>query len=137
MEYVNIFADDFIGLAQQYSKGHRVRQILMHAIDDMFRPLDASDNQYRRQPVSVKKLMQGDYSWITIKLVLGWIIDSINMSIHLPPHRLDRLSEILASIPITQCGTSVKKWHKVLDELRSMSLPFQGSEIFSAIYSMP
>ena len=100
----------------------------MHAIDDVFRPLDASDNKYRRQPVSVKKLMQGDCSWSTIKLVLGWIIDSVNMSIHLPPHRLERLSEILASIPTTQRHTSVKKWHKVLGELRSMSWALIGSK---------
>ena len=100
--YVDIFVDDFIGLAQEYSNGRRVRRILMHAIDDVFRPLEASDNKHRRQPVSVKKLKQGDCSWSTIKLVLGWIIDTGNMSIHLPPHRLERLSEILASIPITQ-----------------------------------
>ena len=86
VEYVDIFVDDFIGLTQKCSKGSRVRQILMHAIADIFRPLEASDNQYGRQSVSVKKLMQGDCLWgIIIMLVLGWIVDSANMSIHLPP----------------------------------------------------
>ena len=33
VEYVDIFVDDFIGLAQQYSEGFRVRRILIHAID--------------------------------------------------------------------------------------------------------
>ena len=81
----------------------------MYAIDDDFRPLEASDNQYHWQPVSVKKLIQGDCSWITIKLVLGWTIDTVNTTIHLPPHWPERLSKILASIPITQRHTSVKR----------------------------
>ena len=64
---------------------------------------------------------------MTIKLVLGWVINTEAMTIHLPPHRIERLSierlsEILASIPVTQKRTSVKKWHKVLGELRSMAL---------------
>ena len=122
MSYVDIFVDDFVGLAQGSSNRRRVHQILMHAIDDVFRPLDSSDNAYRCAPVSVKKLAKGDCSWSTIKLVLGWIINTVSMTIHLPPHRVKRLAEILASIPITQKRTSVKKWHKVLRELRLMAL---------------
>ena len=49
------------------------------------------------------------------------------MTIHLPPHRVERLAEILASIPVTQKRTSVKKWHKVLGELRSMPLALPGA----------
>jgi hypothetical protein len=127
VSYVDIFVDDFVGLAQGSSNSRRVRRILMHAIDDVFRPLESSDNAYRRAPVSVKKLVKGDCSWSTIKLVLGWIIDTVSMTIHLPPHRVERLAEILASIPITQKRTSVKKWHKVLGELRSMALALPGA----------
>ena len=54
------------------------------------------------------------------------------MTIELPPHRLERLADILASIPPTQKRTSVKKWQTVLGELRSMSLALPGSRnIFS------
>ena len=127
VSYVDIFVDDFVGLAQGSSNSRRVRRILMHAIDDVFRPLESSDNAYRRAPVSVKKLAKGDCSWSTIKLVLGWIINTVSMTIHLPPHRVERLAEILASIPITQKRTSVKKWHKVLGELRSMALALPGA----------
>ena len=49
------------------------------------------------------------------------------MTIHLPPHRVDRLWEILDSIPRTQKRTSAKKWHKVLGELRSMALALPGA----------
>ena len=127
LSYVDIFVDDFIGLAQEYSNSRRVRRILLHAIDDVFRPLDSTDSPFRRQPASLKKLDKGDCSWSTVKVILGWIIDTASMTVHLPPHRIERLAEILASIPVTQKRTSVRKWHKVLGELRSMSLALPGS----------
>ena len=127
LSYIDIFVDDFIGLAQDLTNERRVRRILLHAIDDVIRPLSESDNVHRREPVSLKKLRQGDCSWSTVKLILGWVIDTVSMTIHLPPHRLERLGEILASIPATQKRTSVKKWHKVLGELRSMSLALPGA----------
>ena len=118
--------DDFISAAQRPFL-RRVRRALMHAIDDVFRPLQVGDSEFRRQPVSMKKLLKGDCSWGTIKLVLGWIVDTVNMTIQLPPHRVERLWEILDSIPRRQKRTSVKKWHKVLGELRSMSIALPGS----------
>ena len=82
----------------------------------------------------MKKLQQGDCSWGTIKLVLGWVIDTVAMTIQLPQRRVERLAEILASIPRTQKRTSAKKWHKVLGELRSMALALPGSRnIFSQL----
>lgn len=59
--------------------------------------------------------------------ILGWIIDTAKLTIQLPIHRQERLAEILASIPSHQKRTSIKKWHKVLGELRSMSIALPGS----------
>ena len=126
--YVDVFVDDFISLAQgSHNRLCHVRQTLLHAIDTVFRPLDDKDSPHRQEPVSVKKLRKGDCSWDTCKLVLGWIIDTTASTITLPPHRLDRLAEILADIPPTQKRISTKKWHKVLGELRSMSIALPGS----------
>ena len=131
LSYIDIFVDDFVGLAQAPARApdnaRRVRRILLHAIDDVFRPLEAGEETIRAEPVSLKKLKQGDCSWSTIKLVLGWIIDTTTMTIHLPPHRVERLWEILHSIPPDQKRTSVKKWYAILGELRSMSLALPGS----------
>ena len=49
--------------------------------------------------------------------MLGWIVDSINMTIALPPHRVERLKEIVHAIPRTQQRVGVNKWHKILGEL--------------------
>ena len=126
--YVDVFVDDFIGLAQNTAQNQkRVRCALLNAIDLIYRPLLPSDPPSRREPVSVKKLRQGDCTWATCKTVLGWIINTVDQTIALPPHRVDRLTEILSSIPPTQKRTSVRKWHKVLGELRSMSIALPGA----------
>ena len=120
--------DDFVGLAQPPQQ-RRVRRILLDAIDEVFRPLSSTDTPTRKEPVSVKKLREGDGSWSTIKSVLGWIIDSEAITISLSPHRVARLKEILDEIPSTQRRISVKKWHKILGELRSMSLAFLAGNV--------
>jgi hypothetical protein len=56
----------------------------------------------RREPVSIKKLMAGDCSWGTMKLVLVWIIDTEAMTIGLPKHHIDRLESILNAFPQSQ-----------------------------------
>lgn len=125
--YVDVFVDDFIKLAQGEATRRRVRSLLFHALDSTFRPNDFHDSIHRREPNSIKKLRKGDCSWSQIKQILGWIVNTATMTISLPPHRVERLAEILASIPTTQKRCSVKKWHKVLGELRSMSLALPGS----------
>jgi hypothetical protein len=100
----------------------------MEAIDHVFRPLDTADPSYRKQPQSVKKLLQGDASWSTLKKVLSWLIDTVAMTMRLPPRRLQRLLvELLASIPVTQSRLSLDRWHKIPGELRSMSLALPGT----------
>ena len=162
LAYTDVFVDDFVAAAQQAppppsptipvaapdpppnnppppfptppNNLQRVRRILLHAIDDVFRPLEPSDPPERREPVSMKKLLEGDCSWGTIKLILGWIIDTNTLTIRLPPHRIQRLAEILASVPRSQHRTSVKKWHAILGELRSMALALPGARnIFSTM----
>ena len=68
----------------------------------MFRQLDRQDSKQRKDVFSLKKLDAVDCSWLTCQTMLGWIVDSINMTISLPPHCLARLNEIVHAIPRTQ-----------------------------------
>ena len=66
--------------------------------------------------------------------MLMWIVDSFNMTIALPPHRVARLKEIVSSIPRTQHRVGVDKWYRVLSKLRSMALALPGDRgLFSQI----
>ena len=108
LAYVDIFVDDFIGLAQPHSC-KKTRKILMHSIDKVFRPLAKDDHEFRQEPISMKKLQKSDCSWTTKQIILGWIIDTMSQTIQLPEHRQQRLAEILDSIPRTQKRISIKK----------------------------
>ena len=66
--YVNVFVDNFIRIVQLHRNDRQVRQTLMHAIDDVLRPLDKDNNVYCCKLVSLKKLHKGDCSWGTIKM---------------------------------------------------------------------
>jgi hypothetical protein len=84
--------------------------------------------------VAVKKLCNGDAGWTTQKIILGWIVDTAHLTLELPPHRLDRLYELLASVPESCKRISAKRLHKLLGELRSMLLAFPGARgLFSTL----
>jgi hypothetical protein len=99
-----------------------------------FRGLDHHDSPHCQEPASLKKLLKGDATWCTKKAVLGWILDTVAKTLELPSHRVERLQEILDSILPAQKRISVKKWHQVLGELRSMSLALPGTRgLFSVL----
>ena len=123
---IDVFVDDFLAVAQP-STATRTRRTLMHTIDSVFRPLSSSDPIHRTEPISLSKLAKGDAAWSTRKQMLGWILDSTDMTLTLPPRRLQRLGDLLAAIPASQRRLSVRKWHCLLGELRSMSLALPGS----------
>ena len=125
---VDVFVDDFIALAQggPHQRRH-VRRTLMTAIDDVFRPLEPDDPPARTEPISVKKLLAGDGSWDTCKTILGWVIDSVAMTLTLPPRRLQRLADSLASILPTRKRLALPAFHQLLGELRSLSLALPGA----------
>jgi Reverse transcriptase (RNA-dependent DNA polymerase). len=132
---VDVYVDDFIAVAQGDREQLRnVRATVLHSIDSVFRPNDERDPKTRSEPVSLKKLDKGDASWNTNHTILGWDIDTTQKTITLPAHRKERLAEVLDSIPPHQKRIGVTKWHKVLGELRSMSLALPGSRgLFSSL----
>ena len=70
----------------------------------------------------------------TRKEVLGWLIDGQAMTVHLTERRHARLVELLDQLPQTRKRVSVKLWHKVMGELRSMVLALPGSRgLFSVL----
>ena len=81
----------------------------------------------------MKKLLSGDSSWGTRKLILGWIIDSVRQTIELPPHSKEMLLEIFQSLKGAH-RVSSKKWRSILGKLRFVSLAIPGSAgLFSAL----
>lgn len=125
---IDVFVDDFIAAAQgPHFRLADIRRLLLQSIDDVFRPLTSSDPLTRTEPISVNKLLKGDACWSTRKTILGWTIDTIAMTLTLPPRRLLRLQELLQSIPPQQKRLSLDRYHQLLGELRSMALALPGA----------
>ena len=130
----DVYIDDFVSAVQGNGRARldHLRRLL-HAIDAVFRPVDDLDPASRNHVPSVKKLLKGDAYLCTRKILLGWIIDCLRGTLELPPHRIARLLEIFASLKGKDKVTP-KAWHKVLGELRSMSIGIPGSRgLFSLL----
>ena len=57
---MDVFVDDFLGLAQRPRHRRRhVRRTLFHALDKVFRPLDRQGAKQRKEVLSLKKLNAG------------------------------------------------------------------------------
>jgi hypothetical protein len=134
LAYVDVYMDDFLGLCQGDRRERtRVRRALLYAIDQVLAPLDSNLHPQHNEPASVKKMLKGDACWATTKVMLGWLIDTVNKTIMLPPHRVVRLLQIFDSL----CGkkrVSLNNWHRVVGELRSMVLAIPGGQgLFNAL----
>jgi hypothetical protein len=129
----DIYVDDFLGIAQGGARTrNRIRRILFHTLDEVLRPKDPEDVPARQEPISIKKLQKGDANWSTSKQMLGWLIDTVQSTITLPPHRLARLRTILSGIAPGQHRVSIQKWQQMLGELRAMAIAIPGARgIFS------
>jgi hypothetical protein len=135
LAYADVFVDDEIMLGQgSPAKLNRLRRIMLHCNDMVFRPNDDSDDLAgRKEPVSVSKLQKGDASWATYKILLGWVVDSLRKTIELPPHRRDRLLEILQAARGRK-RIGLQDCHRLLGELRSMVLGIPGGRgLFSQL----
>jgi hypothetical protein len=107
---------------------------LLSSLDEVLRRVDGQDNVHRQEPVSVKKMLKGDATWATRKVILGWMLNTCAMMIQLPPHRVTNLFELLYSFAPKQRRTTVNKSQKLLGELRSMVLGIPGGKgLFSVL----
>jgi hypothetical protein len=128
----DVFVDDFIqagqGDVQQLTD---LRRQLLHCVDEVLaRPLP---DESRNEAVSLKKLLKGDGSWGTRKLILGWIVDTVRQTIELPPHRKQLLHDIFTELRGAR-RVSAKRWRSILGQLRFVSVAIPGSRgLFSAL----
>jgi hypothetical protein len=85
LTYVDVYMDDFIGLAQPDTTTKTLRSLLWN-IHKIFRhDPHPDDKPTRKSIISSAKLEKGEGHWSTQKNILGWLIDTTRRSLHLPP----------------------------------------------------
>jgi hypothetical protein len=135
LSYIDVFVDDFIALCQ--GSKHRlstVRRILLHTVDDFLKSPD--EHPKAKEPLSLKKLSNGDASWDTVKTILGWLIDSVCQTLSLPDHRSARTISLIEEF-LSRKRCTLRQWQKLLGELRFVSPGVPGSRGLFAILQLP
>jgi hypothetical protein len=132
--HVDVFVDDFIGIAQGSQRRCRnTRCCIMHAVDRVFARPD-EDHPNRKEAISEKKLNKGDGGWSQRKEVLGWILDAGKGTLELTDRRKIRIATIFEDLRHKR-RVSIKKWQRVLGELRFMGPAIPGSAgLFGAMH---
>jgi hypothetical protein len=128
----DVFVDDFIQVGQGTPEELcSLRRHLWHSVDAFLnQPLPT---ELRNEAVSLKKLLKGDGSWATRKLLLGWIVDTQRQTIELPAHRKLELAQIFSSLHHSK-RVSNKRWLQVLGKLRFVALAIPGAAgLFSTL----
>jgi hypothetical protein len=129
---VDVYMDDFLGIAQDHTKVLTQRAIL-HSIDTIFRTHPHPDNPaHRKDTVSRTKLQQGDGTWATSKVMLGWLLDTSDKTLRLPQHKADRLVHLVEEfLPLKR--TSRQRWQQLLGELRHIATAIPGAKYLFSI----
>ncbi|KAI2489281.1 hypothetical protein MHU86_25315 [Fragilaria crotonensis] len=134
---VDVYVDDFLLMAQTRAQQLRVMRATLTGIDDVFRPLESTDPVHRKEPASVKKMLQGDAYWSTKKRILGWDVDTAAETLHLPAHRVARLHSLLELLQPPRKRLPLPRWQQLLGELRSMAPALPGSKgLFSVLQAV-
>ena len=130
----DIYLDDYLGAVQgRASTCLQHQRSLLHSLDSILRPVDADDHPSRKDVPSLSKFAKGDGYQCTRKGILGWIVDTVQQTLELPPHRIARLHDIFADLR-GRDRVGLSQWHKYLGELRSMSIGIPGSKgLFSTL----
>ena len=105
------YVDDFITLAQTTDTTVllHLSRALLEAIHAVFPPGRVTGN-VDDEPISLKKLHQGDGLWETRKELLGWIFDGVRRCIQLPEQKVTSL---------------LKELHQAV---RSKAMPYKAFE---------
>jgi len=99
IQALDVYMDDFIGL----SAGHSHEELLhfthavLHGIHTVFPPPEPKEDQ-EDEPISVKKLKQGDGLWSTKKEILGWLFDGSTRCINLPTDKVEKILKSLKEL---------------------------------------
>jgi hypothetical protein len=115
---MEVYVNDFIQAAQTTDPDRllHMSHAILHGIHSVFPPPSVTGHD-GEDPVSQKKLEQGDSHWATRKEILGWIFDGQNRTIELPTDKVNKITAELHSIT-RKAAVPTKDFEKLRGKLR-------------------
>ena len=132
---VEVFVDDFIAATNQTTKEHlqHFSRAMLAGVHSIFPPPSITHHQ-GEDPVSQKKLRNGEGTWTFLKEILGWLVDGANFTIQLPPDKCHKIVKQIKKISKQQY-TSLKRFQELAGKLQHASFGIPGGKgLFSPIY---
>ena len=132
---VEVFVDDFVGATNNSDKSHlqHFSRAMLYGVHSIFPPPEVSGH-HGQDPISQKKMDQGDGTWSTTKEILGWLVDGANFTIQLTPDKFEKIARLIKKVCKTKF-CEIKKIQELAGKLQHASFGIPGGKgLFSPIH---
>jgi hypothetical protein len=133
-----VFVDDFVCATNRLSCDwlEKVSKAMVHGIHSVFPPPEITGHP-GGDPVSEKKLDQGEGVWSLHKEILGWDFHGDTYTIQLPPKKCDAIVKLIRDT-LALPRASLNKYQKIAGKLQHASFGIPcGRALFSPLqYAM-
>ena len=136
--YVNlteVFVDDFIGATNNIHPDHlrHFSRAMLYGVHSIFPPPAITGHQ-GEDPISQKKLDQGEGTWSFAKEILGWLVDGANFTIQLMPDKCQKLEKLIRDV-IKCRQVPLGTFQELAGKLQHASFAIPGGKgLFSPIH---
>jgi hypothetical protein len=132
---VEVFVDDFVGATNNSDRTHlqHFSRAMLYGVHSIFPPPDVTGH-HGQDPISQKKMDQGDGTWSTTKEILGWLVDGANFTIQLMPDKCEKIARLIKKVCKTKF-CAVVKFQEIAGKLQHASFGIPGGKgLFSPIH---
>ena len=133
---VEVFVDDFIGATNDLSDENlsHFSRAMLFGVHSIFPPPEISKHQ-GQDPISQKKLQQGEGKWATTKEILGWLVNGANFTLQLMPEKCAKISKLIKKV-CKQSHCPLQKFQELAGKLQHASFGIPGGKgLFSPIHA--
>lgn len=133
---VEVYMDDFILATNELTLEHlkHLSRATLHGVHSIFPPPAVSGHN-GEDPISVKKLDQGEGLWHFEKEILGWLFNGVDYTITLPPEKLEKVQALIKSIAKLK-SVDLESFQSMAGRLNHATLAIpNGRGLFSPIYT--
>jgi len=134
---VEVFVDDFIGATTNSTMKHleHFSRAMLFGVHSIFPPPEVSGH-HGQDPVSQKKMDQGEGLWETTKEILGWLVDGAKFTVQLMPDKVDKICKLINKQVCKAKTVSKLRYQELAGKIQHASFGVPGGKgLFSPVHS--